>query len=263
MMAASRAAKPVSDKASDKKRKDRVIRGIKNAYPDVECALTYKDPLQLVIATVLSAQCTDARVNLVTVELFKKYHSAVDYAAAPREQIESDIRSTGFFRNKAKSIQGLCEALLRDHQGIVPSSMEELVALPGVGRKTANVVLSEGFGKAAGIVVDTHVHRLSRRLGLTQHEDPVKIEKDLMDLVPHSQWMDFGMRMITHGRSVCPARKPRCHECVLLTDCPLGQREISAGAGHEEVTSPRSRKKSRVRKKAAMRSGSAGSRAGH
>jgi len=206
-------------------RKLRVIRAVRRAYPEAACALSFRDPLQLLVATVLSAQCTDTRVNLVTRELFKRFRKPEDYLAVPIETIEEAIRSTGFFKNKAKAIQGICRTLIRDHAGAVPSTLEELVALPGVGRKTANVVLGEGFGIASGIVVDTHVHRLSRRLALTRADDPVKIERDLMEIVPRPDWLGFGMRLITHGRTICPARKPSCPECLLLPDCPFGLRE--------------------------------------
>lgn len=214
--------------SAEKARQTRVVRGIARAYPDARIALVFSDPLQLLVATVLSAQCTDERVNMVTRDLFKRYRTARDYGSAPREKLEQEIKSTGFFRNKAKAIQGLSAALIERHGGKVPETMEELVALPGVGRKTANVVLGEAFDVASGIVVDTHVHRLSRRLGLTRHYDPVKIERDLMEIVPRPLWIPFGMRMITHGRRVCGARKPLCEECALLRDCPFGQRDRGA-----------------------------------
>ncbi|MBI3448368.1 MAG: endonuclease III [Acidobacteria bacterium] len=215
----------------------RVVGALIAAYPDARCALNFGNPLECLVATVLSAQCTDARVNLVTKDLFRRYPTAADYAGAAREEIEEAVRSTGFFRSKARSIQGLAAALVRDHGGKVPSSMEELIALPGVGRKTANLVLGESFGIVSGIVVDTHVHRLSRRLGLTAHDDPVKIERDLMEVVPASEWIPFGTRMITHGRAICDARKPRCAECPLLADCPAGV-ELS---GKRSLTAPRRR----------------------
>jgi endonuclease-3 len=175
------------------------------------------------VATVLSAQCTDARVNLVTRDLFRTYRSARDYAGDPPGRLEAAIRSTGFFRSKAKAIRTFCAALVRDHGGEVPASMDALVALPGVGRKTANLVLGEAFGIASGIVVDTHVHRVSRRLGLTPRDDPVKIESDLAAAVPREDWIAFGRRMILHGRRVCAARKPLCGSCPLLADCPFGR----------------------------------------
>jgi endonuclease-3 len=215
----------------EKARKARVVRGIARAYPDAECALRFVDPFECLVATVLSAQCTDARVNMVTKVLFGKYRSAADFVKIPRERLEAEIRSTGFFRSKAKAIQALSAAILERHGGKVPDNMEDLVALPGVGRKTANVVLGEAFGTGAGIVVDTHVHRLSRRLGLTREEDPVKIERDLMQIVPRREWIHFGMRMITHGRAICTARKPACERCTLLSECPFGSRQdLSTGA---------------------------------
>jgi endonuclease-3 len=228
--------RPVS-LSEQKARTARILKELKRLFPEAPCALKHTNPLELLVATVLSAQCTDARVNLVIRDLFRKYRSASDYAGARREDLEADIRSTGFFRSKAKSILGLSEALLRDHGGQVPASMEELVALPGVGRKTANVVLGEGFGITSGIVVDTHVQRISRRLGLTRQEDPRKIESDLMTLVPRKEWIKFGMRMIFHGRGLCPARKPRCGECPLLPHCPFGKRELGS-PGSARVRKP-------------------------
>ncbi len=217
--------------AAARRKAARIVKGLAKLFPEARCALRHESPLELLVATVLSAQCTDARVNLVTRDLFKKYRSAAAYAAAPREELENDIRSTGFFRSKARSIQGLCAEIARSHGGEVPRTMEELVRLPGVGRKTANVVLGEAFGIASGVVVDTHVQRISRRLGLTRQEDPVKIELDLMTLVPESEWIDLGMRMILHGRSLCPARSPRCGECPLLPDCTFGQRQARSPQG--------------------------------
>ena len=172
------------------------------------------------MATILSAQCTDERVNLVTKDLFRKYRSAADYARATPGQLEEDIRSTGFFRNKAKSIKACCETLLEVHEGELPRDIDALVDLPGVGRKTANVVLGTAFGIASGIVVDTHVARVSRRLGLTHQKDPVKIEQDLIEQIPKKQWVAFSHRMIQHGRRVCTARKPKCDQCPLEPFCP-------------------------------------------
>ncbi|HZE89693.1 MAG TPA: endonuclease III [Verrucomicrobiae bacterium] len=226
-----------TSRAKERARAARVVGALLAAYPDARCALRFGNPLECLVATVLSAQCTDARVNLVTKDLFRTYRTAADYAGAPREEIEKAVRSTGFFRSKARSIQGLAAALVRDHGGKVPSTMEELIALPGVGRKTANVVLGESFGIVSGIVVDTHVHRLSRRLGLTTGDDPVKIERDLMAVVPEAQWIPFGMRMIAHGRRICDARRPRCAECPLLPDCPAGA-EL---AGKKPLTARRAR----------------------
>jgi endonuclease III len=204
---------------SPKKRIPHLLAGLEALYPEPECALDYRTPLQLVIATILSAQCTDKRVNLVTPALFARFPDAHSFAAADLSEIEEHIKSTGFFRNKAKAIKGFCEAVLRDHGGEVPGTLDELVKLPGVGRKTANVVLGEAFG-VPGITVDTHVGRLSRRLGLTTHTDPVKVERDLMKLVPQVEWTRFSHRVIFHGRQVCHARKPLCETCTLAPHCP-------------------------------------------
>jgi endonuclease-3 len=197
-----------------------VVRGLARLYPAARCALEFHNPLELLIATILSAQCTDQRVNLVTRDLFARYRTAADYAQAPLPRLERAIQSTGFFRNKAKNIQACCRQLVERHGGEVPRTMEELVALPGVGRKTANVVLGTAFGLASGVVVDTHVARLSKRLGLTRHRDPLKIERDLMETVPRKAWIDLSHRLIQHGRQVCLARRPRCEECGLNRICP-------------------------------------------
>jgi len=192
-------------------------------YPDARCALDHESPLQLLVATILSAQCTDVRVNEVTPALFDRYRSARDYAGAELSELEELIRPTGFFRNKAKSLKGLGQALVGEHDGEVPRSMDELTRLPGVGRKTANVVLGNAFGIDEGIVVDTHVGRLSRRLGLTAQEDPVKVESDLMELVPRDGWTLWSHLLILHGRAVCKARKPDCPACVLVDLCPAAE----------------------------------------
>ena len=197
---------------------------LKRTYPQAKCSLDFRTPLQLLVATILSAQSTDERVNLVTRDLFRKYKSAEDYAAAAPEELERDIHSTGFYRNKAKSLRGMAQALLERHGGKVPQTMEELIELPGVGRKTANVVLGNAFGQNVGIVVDTHVTRLSNRLDLTDHaSDAVKIEADLVELVPREDWTLFSHLLIHHGRAICTARKPLCQECPLLPHCPTGQ----------------------------------------
>ena len=196
---------------------------LRQAYPNSHCALDHQSPLELLVATILSAQCTDKRVNEVTPELFRRYPSAAHYAQAPLEEIETLIRSTGFYRNKAKSLQGLGRALMADHAGLVPRSMELLTPLPGVGRKTANVVLGNAFGENIGVVVDTHVGRLSRRLGLTVEDDPEKVERDLMAVVPQAEWTLWSHLLIDHGRAVCLARKPRCGECVLQELCPSAE----------------------------------------
>src|SRR5947208_13897498 len=204
---------------SPKKRVPLLLAGLEALYPEPECALDYRTPLQLVIATILSAQCTDKRVNLVTPALFARFPDARSFAAAKLSEIEEHVKSTGFFRNKAKAIQGFCEAVLRDHGGEVPGTLDELVKLPGVGRKTANVVLGEAFG-VPGVTVDTHVGRLSRRLGLTTHTDPVKVEFDLMAVVPETDWTTFSHRLIFHGRRVCAARSPACAGCAMSRFCP-------------------------------------------
>lgn len=198
----------------------RVTRLLQKHYPDALCALTHANPLQLLVATILSAQCTDQRVNLVTPALFAKYPTATALAAAPLADLERLIQSAGFFRNKAKNIQACCQKLVAEHRGEVPQDLAALTALPGVGRKTANVVLGTAFGIPSGVVVDTHVGRLSIRLGLTKQTDAVKAERDLMQILPRSEWIDFSHRMIHHGRGICVARKPRCEVCPLAEVCP-------------------------------------------
>lgn len=212
---------PVAATAAAKRRALDVAEGLARLYPDAECALNYSSPLELLVAVILSAQCTDERVNIVTRDLFRRYRTAADYANAPLEELEQVIRSTGFYRNKAKNIQGCCRALVEKHGGQVPKTLPELVALDGVGRKTANVVLGTAFGVPSGVVVDTHVTRLSNRLGLTKHKsDAVKIEHDLAALLPPEEWINFSHRLIWHGRRVCVARKPRCEACGLAEICP-------------------------------------------
>ena len=198
----------------------RVVRALARLYPEAGCSLEFSSPLELLVATILSAQCTDQRVNLVTRELFKKYRSAADYAAVGQSEFERDIRSTGFFRNKAKNIRACCRTLEEEHDGQVPRDMDTLVTLSGIGRKTANVVLGTAFGIASGVVVDTHVGRISRRLGLTTEKDAVKIERDLIQRIAKPQWVDFSHRMIRHGRRLCAARKPQCDECPMASFCP-------------------------------------------
>jgi endonuclease III len=200
----------------------RLVEALPKVYPDAHTELDFKNPLQLLVATILSAQCTDKRVNMVTPALFNKYRTARDYAKAPQSQLENAIRSTGFFRNKAKSIRAAMRAIADKHGSKVPSTMEELRQLPGVGRKTANVVLGNAFGKNEGIVVDTHVARLSQRLGLTRHTDPEKIERDLMKLVPRKHWTNWSHWLIWHGRRRCYARKPDCANCEIFKLCPSG-----------------------------------------
>ncbi len=203
-----------------KARARKIIARLKREYPDATSALNHSTALELVVATILSAQCTDARVNMVTPHLFAKYGTAAAYAAADPRVLEKEIQSTGFFRNKTKSIIGMAQALVERHGGEVPQTMEELTALPGVGRKTANVILGTWFKKNEGVVVDTHVHRLTRLLDLTRQDDPVKIEQDLMAIVPRDDWTWFSHTLILHGRAVCIARRPKCAECVINRLCP-------------------------------------------
>jgi len=213
----------------DKKRwAARVAGEIHKLYPKADVSLDYSSPLELLVATILSAQCTDARVNQVTKTLFKKYRSADDYAASPPGRLEEDIRSTGFYQNKARAIRQSAAEIAGKHQGRVPGTMEELTALPGVGRKTANVILGQAFG-APGVVVDTHVIRVSARLGLTASRNPEKIEQDLMALLPENQWSEFSTRMILFGRNVCKARAPQCGRCPLYDGCPWEGKEAAAG----------------------------------
>jgi endonuclease-3 len=211
---------PMVVSAEVKKQAKQVLRRLKADYPTAECALNYETPLQLLVATILSAQCTDVRVNIVTKELFKKYKTAADFAAVGQGALEKAIQSTGFFRNKAQNIRACCQKLVDRYNGEVPQDLDALVELPGVGRKTANVVLGTAYGIASGVVVDTHVSRLSQRLGLTSQKDAVKIERDLIEILPRKQWVGFSHRMIHHGRQICIARKPRCEVCSMHKFCP-------------------------------------------
>ncbi len=207
-------------KLTKKQRALAILSELKKLYPDATCSLNYATPVQLLVATILSAQCTDERVNKVTPELFTKFPDAPALANADREELENLIRSTGFYRNKAKNIQGACHKIVTQFEGKVPQTMEELLQLPGVARKTANVVLAHGFGIIEGVTVDTHVKRLSKRLGLTKNTEPVKIEQDLIKLLPQPDWENYSIRIIYHGRAVCKARKPNCDECQLALLCP-------------------------------------------
>jgi endonuclease III len=193
---------------------------LRRLYPDARSSLNFTNPLELLIATQLSAQCTDERVNIVTADLFKKYRSVEDYATVSQEELEQDIRSTGFYRNKAKNIRAASQRIITNYGGEVPRTMEDLLTLPGVARKTANVVLGNAFGIIVGFVVDTHIGRLARRFGWTTNEDPVKVEQDLMRLIPQQDWLDLSHLMIYHGRAVCLARKPLCEKCTLAKLCP-------------------------------------------
>jgi len=206
-----------------RKRVKKIIEVMSKAIPDSRIALTFSNPLELLIATILSAQCTDVKVNQVTVDLFKKYRSAKDYAESDLAELEEEIRPTGFYRNKAKSVQRCCQELAKRFGGDVPKTLEELVTLPGVGRKTANVILGNAFG-IPGIAVDTHVHRVSRRIGLTKNDDPIKIELDLMGIVPQEEWTHFSNLLIWHGRRTCVARKPLCGICPIRKWCDYGSK---------------------------------------
>jgi endonuclease-3 len=207
-------------KRARKARTEEILGRLKTEYPDSSCALTFRNPLELLVSTILSAQCTDKRVNMVTPELFRRCPTAADYAEIPSPELEALIRSTGFFRNKARSLRGMGQALVDEHGGEVPADMKALVALPGVARKTANVVLGNAFGIDEGVVVDTHVGRISNLLALSGEKNPVKIERDLMALVPQSDWTLWSHLLIDHGRAVCKARRPDCESCVLVDRCP-------------------------------------------
>jgi len=204
----------------DRKRITGIIRLLRAHYPESRTALEFRNPFEILVATILAAQCTDERVNKVTPALFGRYPTPADFAGADRVELEALIRSTGFFRNKAKSILGASKKIVEEFGGVVPDSMENLVTLPGVARKTANIVLSVGYGKAEGIAVDTHARRLSQRLGLSRESDPDKIERDLLAVVPRKDWLDFNSLLVDHGRALCQARKPRCPECFLRRLCP-------------------------------------------
>lgn len=214
-----RPAKPAASSGTDPKRVRAILERLDQAYPNVTCALSHETPFQLLISTILSAQCTDVRVNQVTATLYKKYLSPEAFAHANPRELEQDIRPTGFFRNKTKSIMGASKAVIENFGGVVPRTMEELLTLPGVARKTANVVLGSAYGIASGVVVDTHVQRLSGRLDLSKNEDPKKIEQDLIRIIPQDKWILFSHQLIWHGRKVCQARKPLCVECNLESLC--------------------------------------------
>jgi endonuclease III len=218
---------PKKTKLPLKERLRQILLGLDNAYPDAQCALRHGNPLELLIATILSAQCTDERVNLVTKDLFQKYGTPEDYFRVPQAALEEEVRSTGFYHNKAKSIQGACKLIQEKFGGSVPDTMEELLQLPGVARKTANVVLGVAYGKAEGIVVDTHVFRVSRRLDLTVSETPESIERDLMEIIPRERWILFSHQMILHGRTTCKARKPLCLVCILEKVCESKDKTLS------------------------------------
>ena len=221
---------------SEQQRARDIVTHLRATYPDAKCSLDFTTPLELLVATILSAQCTDERVNAVTKQLFQKYRSAADYANADPEELEQDINQTGFYRNKAKHLRAAGQMLVERYHGEVPRAMEELIALPGVARKTANVVMGNAYGVVEGVVVDTHVGRLTRRLGLTQSEDPVQVEQDLMALVPQRDWLDLSHMFIYHGRAVCQARKPLCEQCSAASICPTGQVALGTPTAAEVAT---------------------------
>ena len=209
-----------NSKSNLARRAEKIIRKLRRVYPTARCALHHRNPLQLLVATILSAQCTDQRVNKVTPALFKKYGTAADFAAAPLGELEQMIRSTGFFRNKARSIRNCCKSIAEQHAGKVPHTLAELIKLDGIGRKTANVVLGVAYDKGEGVVVDTHVSRLSRRMGLSRQSTPEKIECALMEIIPRKDWIDFSHLLIWHGRKRCTARRPDCIQCEVTSLCP-------------------------------------------
>jgi endonuclease-3 len=209
--------------AAERERAAQIVARLREMYPDARCSLDFTTPLELLVATQLSAQCTDERVNVVTKALFAKYQTAADYARVSQEELEQDIKQTGFYRNKAKHIREAAALIEERYGGAVPRTMAELTALPGVARKTANVVMGNAYGIVEGVVVDTHVGRIARRLGLTTSEDPVKVEQDLMALLPQADWLAFSHMLIWHGRAICQARKPLCGECALAQLCPTGR----------------------------------------
>jgi endonuclease III len=220
-MPAAKTPKAALDRTSPvEERAPEIIRILSKAYPDAKVALRFSNPLEMLVATILSAQCTDERVNQVTETLFKKYRTPEDYLRVPESELAADIKPTGFFNQKTRSIRGACQRIVEVYDGKVPDTMEDLITLPGVARKTANIVLGNGFGKVEGIAVDTHVRRVSQRLGFTEQEDPDKIEQDLMRLIPRKKWFDFTYVLIEHGRAVCVARTPKCEICPVSHLCP-------------------------------------------
>ena len=214
------AKEPLTRASPIEARAPQILKRLAKAYPDSHVALNFTNPLECLIATILSAQCTDERVNMVTEVLFEKYRSPEDYLRVPEDELKEDIRSTGFFNQKTKSIRGACARIVEVYGGEVPDTMEDLITLPGVARKTANIVMGNGFGKVEGIAVDTHVRRLANRLGFSAESDPDKIERDLMRLIPRKEWFDVTYRIIDHGRAICQAKKPKCDVCTLSDLCP-------------------------------------------
>lgn len=232
--------------SADRERAQKIVAELYRLYPDAKCSLDFTTPLELLVATILSAQCTDVLVNTVTPALFAKYREAADYAEAPLEELEQDVRKTGFYRNKAKHLHEAGRMLVDRYGGDVPRTMAELTSLPGVARKTANVVMGNAYGIVEGVVVDTHVGRLARRLGWTTSEDPVRIEQELMALVPQKDWLPLSHMLIYHGRAVCQAKRPMCESCILVELCPTGQANLGTTAAPETAKStkkPRSTKR--------------------
>ncbi|MGD1928003.1 MAG: endonuclease III [Leptolyngbyaceae cyanobacterium] len=229
---------PRRQRLPKKQRALEVLARLKRLYPDATCSLDYETPVQLLVATILSAQCTDERVNLVTPALFARFPDARAMAEADLSELETLVRSTGFYRNKAKNIQGACRKIVTDFGGEVPQTMAELTSLPGAARKTANVVLAHAFGINAGVTVDTHVKRLTNRLGFTKHSDPKKIEQDLMKLIPQPDWENWSIRLIYHGRAVCNARKPACDRCELADLCAAAKLSPPSEAISEQSSTP-------------------------
>ncbi len=225
---------------SERQRAREIVALLRADYPGATCSLRFYTPLELLVATMLSAQCTDERVNQVTTQLFEKYRSAEDYAQADPETLEQDIKQTGFYRNKAKHIREAAAMLVERFGGEVPRTLEELTSLPGVARKTANVVLGNAYGIVVGVVVDTHVGRITRRLNLTQSDDPTKVEQDLMALLPQDDWLDFSHLLIAHGRAVCQARRPLCEQCSLVQLCPTGQQQLGLAPASSATPASRS-----------------------
>ena len=233
--------------AAERARAAEIVARLRAAYPDARTSLNFTTPLELLVATMLSAQCTDERVNAVTVRLFQKYRSAADYANAAPEELEQDIKQTGFYHNKAKHIRAAAQMLVERFGGEVPKTMAELTSLPGVARKTANVVLGNAYGIVEGVVVDTHVGRVAKRLGQTASDDPVRVEQDLMALLPQRDWLDYSHLLIYHGRAVCQARRPLCEVCQLADLCPTGQINLQA-AQAKPIVAPTARRAGRAKK---------------
>jgi endonuclease-3 len=215
---------------TEQERANEVVARLHEAYPDAKCSLDFTTPLELLVATILAAQCTDDRVNMVTKTLFQKYKSAQDYTKVPLSELEQDLKQINFYRNKAKNVQAMATILVNRYNGEVPKTMRELVALPGAARKTANVVLGNAFGIVEGVIVDTHCNRLSSRLGFTTTDDPVRVEQELMKIVDRKDWLDWTHLMIYHGRAICQARKPLCQQCTLLDLCPTGAANVAAAS---------------------------------